>query len=337
MKKNLLFACLALTTTSFAQFTDANSPAIGNSATMYVLDTNASNMAGVTGTGVSWDYSSTPGVYGQTKSVSVLDATSTPDAADYAGAVIAIEIPGFLTSYCASNATTYSSQGFIFSEPSFGDVEARFNTNSELLLNYPAVVGDMVSDVVAGQIITTTAGTFPCTGTAKTTVDGSGTLKLNAATTLSNVLRFKIEDSLHVDAAPLGEVIMKRVQYEYYDHANSNLPVFVHSTIVLSVFGGPQTTGLVMSSVAPDSYLGVNSQELTNVTVYPNPATDFVNINGLKDDATVQIFSLNGQLVKTVELATGTTSIAIEDLNAGSYLVKATTSNGTLTTKITVQ
>lgn len=336
MKKTLLFACLALTTSSFAQFTDANSPAISNSAYMYVLDTNASNLSGTTGASAMWDYSTTSGVYGETKTVDVIDAATGANASDFPSSEIAIEIPGFITAYNTSTSTAYSSQGFVFTEPSFGEVVAQFNTNDEALMTYPANLNDAWTDVVGGTV-STSLGDFPCTGTANTIVDGSGTLKLNGATTLSNVLRFRIEDSLHVDAGFLGEVIMKRVQYEYYAHSVSNLPVFVHSNIVVTLGGSDQATGLVLSAYAPDTYLGVNSQELANVTVYPNPVKEVLNIGGLTEDATIQIFSLSGQLVKTVELATGTTAVSVQDLNAGSYLVKATTAKGTLTTKVTVQ
>jgi hypothetical protein len=336
MKKNLLIACLALSTTSFAQFNDANSPAITNSTLMYVLDTNAGNYAGTTGTGVTWDYTTVMGVPGETKTVEVVAANAGANAADFPTAEIAIEIPGFLTAYNTSSAMNYSSQGFVFTEPSFGEVVAKFDVNDEMLMGYPAAVNSTFSDAVEGEV-TTALGSFPCTGTVETTVDGSGTLMLNAATSLTNVLRFRIEDSLYVDAGFLGEVIMKRVQYEYYHHATSNLPVFVHTNISVSISGAPQVTGLVLSAYEPDQYLGINSAELVGVTVYPNPAVDVINFNGLTEDATVEIFSLNGQLVKTVALSYGTKAVSIDDLTQGSYLVKATTSNGTLTTKVAVK
>ncbi len=337
MKKSLLFVCLALTTTTFAQFTDANSPQAGNGANMYVLDTFVTNYAGTTGSGVTWDYSGALGVLDtEIKSVSVINASTSPDYSDYPTSLISIEIPGFITSFNKSNASSYSSQGFIFEEPSFGTVKAKFNVNDEALMNYPANVTDSWTDVVAGQVFAT--GTdFDCTGTASTTVDGSGTLILNSTTTLTGVLRFKIKDSLFVDGGLFGDVIMKRTQYEYYHHATSNLPVFVHSTVDLEVFGTAQSTGIVLSAYAPDGYMAVKSEELTGVSVFPNPATDVLNINGLTEDATITIYALNGQLIKTVELAMGTSKVSVDELTAGTYIVKATTANGTLTSKISVK
>ncbi len=336
MKKSLLFACLALSTTTFAQFNDMNSPQIGNGATMYVLDTFVTNYPTTTGTGVTWDYSSALGVSNTTtKSVAVLDATTHADASLYTGAEIAIEIPGFMTAFNVSTSGGYSSKGFIFSEGT-NTYKAKFNSDDEALMAYPGDVPNTSVDAIAGEV-ETPLGPFPCTGTANTAIDGSGTLILNSTTTLTGVRRFKIVDSLYVDAGVFGNAVLKRTQYEYYHHATSYLPVFVHSTLDLTVLGAQTITGLVLSAYAPDGYMSVASNELTGVSVYPNPATDVLNINGLTEDASIEIYALNGQLIKTIELALGTSAISVEELNAGTYIVKATTANGTLTSKITVK
>jgi len=335
MKKNLLIACLALSTTSFAQFTNSNAPAISNTTLMYVLDTNASNMANITGTGVTWDYSSTAGVYNETKNVTVVDPSSTSEGADFSSAAIAIEIPGFVTTYNTSSASDYVSEGFTFTEATFGTVNAVYSTDNGTLMMYPYDFGGNISDNLSGVVKTTSYPDFPCTGTVKTTVDGSGTLILNSSTTLSNVLRLKVQDSVNVNAGIIGTVIMKRIQYEYYHHATSNLPVLVHSSIVVSL-GGDQTTGLVLSAYAPDEYLNVNNDAFSTVSVYPNPATDNIAIKGLTEDATVVIYDLNGSAVKTIDLGVGTSTVSVSDLLEGSYILKATTATGTFTKKIAV-
>lgn len=337
MKKSLLFACLALSTTTFAQFSDPVSPQIGDGATMYVIDTNVTNYSGTTGSGVTWDYSGALGVASSAvKSVGVNDATMSAEASNYPGSTIEIDIPGFITTYNKSTATDYSSQGFIFSDGT-STYKVKLDTDDEDLMTYPAVQGNSWSDIVSGHVEALSQN-IVCSGTANTEVDGSGTLILNSATTLTGVLRFKIVDSMYANVFPLGDVTMKRTQYEYYHHASSHLPVFIHSSIDMVIGGGaPQTTGIVLSVAMPDGFLAVKSEELTGVSVYPNPATEVINFNGLTEDATIQIFALNGQLIKTVELAMGTSSIAIDELTSGTYLVKATTANGTLTTKVTVK
>lgn len=73
-----------------------------------------------------------------------------------------------------------------------------------------------------------------------------------------------------------------------------------------------------------------NSQALSSedfspahfVELIPNPATDYfaININAKK----AEIYSLTGQLVKTVEDVAENTEYSISDLNSGIYLVKIT-------------
>lgn len=60
-----------------------------------------------------------------------------------------------------------------------------------------------------------------------------------------------------------------------------------------------------------------------NFSVYPNPATDVVTIVGLIS-ATIEIFSLEGKLVKS-EVLNENKLIRVNDLDKGVYLIKITT------------
>ena len=67
-------------------------------------------------------------------------------------------------------------------------------------------------------------------------------------------------------------------------------------------------------------------------TVYPNPATDVIKINTPENIQRVEIFNLQGQLVK---VETGeVTSVSVKDLANGLYTLKLTTDNGTSMHKI---
>lgn len=65
-------------------------------------------------------------------------------------------------------------------------------------------------------------------------------------------------------------------------------------------------------------YDAVSSQESPEVQVYPNPAADLVHIDGI-DAAEVQIYSVTGQLVKTVY---SSNEIDVSDLPGGIYLLR---------------
>lgn len=77
---------------------------------------------------------------------------------------------------------------------------------------------------------------------------------------------------------------------------------------------------------------GVEDVTMENTNVYPNPATDVLNINTTDNLLRVDIFNIQGQLVKT---AIGEmNSISVKDLASGLYTVKLTTDNGTSMHKI---
>ena len=78
---------------------------------------------------------------------------------------------------------------------------------------------------------------------------------------------------------------------------------------------------------------GVGVEDFTlETTVYPNPATDVININTTDNVQRVEIFNMQGQLVKveTNEVK----SVSVKDLANGLYTLKLTTDNGTSMHKI---
>ena len=68
--------------------------------------------------------------------------------------------------------------------------------------------------------------------------------------------------------------------------------------------------------------------------VYPNPAKDFVKIEGMQT-AEVQVYNALGQLVKTVR---GTNEVDLSGLVEGVYLVRIMDKEGKVyTNKITIR
>lgn len=59
----------------------------------------------------------------------------------------------------------------------------------------------------------------------------------------------------------------------------------------------------------------------SNIKVYPNPATDFIRIEGLSEIVEFQIFNTSGALVKSGKVANGQ-NIGINHLPKGVYLFK---------------
>lgn len=328
MKKMLLFASLLFAGSLFAQsFTPANEPAIGDAANMFVCDSTAPNYANTQGVGVTWDYTGTKKIAGEMKGISISSAASTPNGASFTSSNKAIEVQGFLTTYWATTAAERNSMGFVYNEPTLGEVKAVFSDPAKLM-TYDFNQGDMLFDTYAGTLSFSLAG-FPLTpaATGKTfsRVDGKGTLKLNAATTLTDVLRLSVIDTLNSTVnTPLGnfQVVFIRTQYEYYHFATSKLPVFTHASAVMTNDGtvvGEFT--VVLNMFEPDEVLAVNDNTISNFSVYPNPVKSNLTIKGDFTQADAQIINQAGQVVKTISAVTPGTSISMSDLENGLYFL----------------
>ena len=73
-----------------------------------------------------------------------------------------------------------------------------------------------------------------------------------------------------------------------------------------------------------DDGSGNINPENIKISVYPNPATDIVNvvIPDSEDNAVIGIYSISGALVKQVKANVGVNTIPVNDLSSGMYIVK---------------
>jgi hypothetical protein len=66
---------------------------------------------------------------------------------------------------------------------------------------------------------------------------------------------------------------------------------------------------------------GVGENEGRMMALYPNPASDFIRIEGIGDDSEVRIYNAMGALVK-VTTASANEEIGIGELSKGLYLLR---------------
>jgi hypothetical protein len=87
------------------------------------------------------------------------------------------------------------------------------------------------------------------------------------------------------------------------------------------------TSGDYTKTVAYDLSLLVTvpNTEIELVKIYPNPATDQITIEGLRENCTVTITSILGNKVKIIDSKNiRNATISVEDLPAGIYLIQIT-------------
>lgn len=130
-------------------------------------------------------------------------------------------------------------------------------------------------------------------------------------------------------------------------YTNTNLPIATnYAQITTPTFTAP-TTGVYYfafndtSAPATSATLRLDTVSFTSVlsnekfnsesiSIYPNPATDVLNVSGVEGVTSLVINDINGRTIKTVNDAS---SINVSDLNAGVYFINITTDNGNVTKK----
>lgn len=329
MKKNLLLAAsLMIGATSFAQFDQNNEPNVGDGTTLYVIDSMAPAMENETGANANWDYSSYGGYGNDSRVLTVLDPASTSYQSEFSSSSDALDIQSFLKTFYSSTASERTSQGFVYTDGSVGDIVVEFTTDEAVQYQYPFALSDNFTDAFEGTATFDVGGgpqTEPATGELTASVDGTGTLTLADGVSFSNVTRYKLEDSTTVNVQFLGEFTLKRTQFEYYDLANSTMPVFVHTSVYFGQGGTAMSEfDLVLSYEDPAYVLGVDENNpLVDTRVYPNPASEQINVvlpNNV-DAANVSIVDALGREVYTGEISAVNQKVDVSELNEGMYFV----------------
>jgi len=77
------------------------------------------------------------------------------------------------------------------------------------------------------------------------------------------------------------------------------------------------------------SSVSIEENQLT-VGVYPNPATDVLNVTASNEVSTVAIIGMDGKVISTTDVNGSDASIEISTLNAGVYFYEVVTVDGTI-------
>jgi len=88
-------------------------------------------------------------------------------------------------------------------------------------------------------------------------------------------------------------------------------------------------TGLKVASVTDKK-----EQQISEITVYPNPVSEVLIVNNLSDNAVAELIDLNGRSVGKHFLSESENSINVSELATGMYMVKITANENTSTLKI---
>jgi hypothetical protein len=222
--------------------------------------------------------------------------------------------------------TYYKSSANLFELIGTGDGTTTTSFSDPIaVMKWPVSYNTSYTDNFAATMTGGATGTW--NGSSTTTATGHGNLTMPSGLVLNDVLQvMSIANMTMTVATPSPmSTTFKNVTYEYY-HTTQRYPVL---TIDYSWVNGANPA----FSAEVNYLLATGISDFTfdaGYAIYPNPAKDNFNVtltNTGSDKASLEIFNTMGQVVKTVDLGSGSaiqTSVSITDLPAGVYTVKTT-------------
>ena len=177
---------------------------------------------------------------------------------------------------------------------------------------------DVGQPTIDGYLITETLGSpMPLPAPSSGTTSPIVTIQLTGTPT-SGIMMILANDSALANAVTPLKSFM---QADMIDDAMASFANAVDSN----------ASGLSGVTSFDFSTLSTPSEELVSFSIYPNPTTDVLHINQVRDITKLEIINVNGQLVLTQSKSLE--NINVSQLQNGVYFLKVHTENGIATKK----
>lgn len=319
MKKTLLSLSILFSFAVNAQLTQSNhAPAIGDP----IFGTYQCDSTGITpgasGAGATWNYSVVP-------HISVLNTFTTSASTDisYNPADIAVSSAANNTLYYKSSATELNYYGGDLAIATF-DLKVKYSSPAIVAI-YPMSLNSTTTSITGGTINVTSpipaSGTF--TGNCIITADATGTLTLLSALptkTFTNTIR--VTTSQTISSSIGGGVTVNYIVYDYYSADDSKAPIFtINTSTITSGFGTSTQTIVTVLKNYNDVSVKEKSKNAIELSVFPNPASNFINFTTLSTEAVkILVFDVTGKIIASELMETGKAKMNTGSLTSGVYL-----------------
>jgi hypothetical protein len=349
--KKLYFLVLSffagLTLTNAQILTQSNhAPTSGDMYDMLQLD-STSITPGPSGSSVTWNFTA------PTRTNIILASTTcTTGSSISSGSLYPVGSVAKTTGTATTNfyTSTGTQLNFWGGNIKIATISANYYFNTPAIhASYPMSYNTTTTSVFTGSAVSTLGSGGITGGTSTVIVDGLGTLNLPSRS-VANVLRVKTTTSFNFAVSIVtGNVVQE--SYDYYTNLTnfpstkvSPLYSIVTSTIASSI-AATQTSTLVFIN-KDYQYVGLseNSNEVAELNLFPNPATNNFNLVFVNENAqqvTVEITNALGQLVRKENLANTkglvNQSVNIAGIEAGVYFVKVNVGAKSSVKKLTIQ
>ena len=116
--------------------------------------------------------------------------------------------------------------------------------------------------------------------------------------------------------------------YYMNSHSYGVSPTF--SSSASQIFVPAHSYAIISNMADPSGVEDVITDKNTSISIYPNPATDYINVS--TDEVNeINVYSLTGAIVAR---STNSTTVDVSHLSTGNYIVRIVTPNGVSTSKL---
>lgn len=123
---------------------------------------------------------------------------------------------------------------------------------------------------------------------------------------------------------------------------NTEEPLFLVRFMVKEAFNSEHITfaqgfvnGKEANTMITEAATGINREEVMDLRIYPNPATDYLNVETAVASS-IELIDMNGRVLFTSEIMTDQAEINVSDLNSGLYFIKVANEKSTSVEKVVI-
>lgn len=159
---------------------------------------------------------------------------------------------------------------------------------------------------------------------------GTSTFRVGFSSTDNNASSFTWFPAISINAYPADNVMF----FDFNSDLPANTKYVAIDVIELGTYSS-YSDAIYIDNFLVDNNVSINEYN-NNVSVYPNPANNSVNVNATSNINMVEVFNMMGQRVAAYDANDTNVQINTTALNNGMYMMRITTENGVSNQKLMI-
>lgn len=160
--------------------------------------------------------------------------------------------------------------------------------------------------------------------------NGTSTFRVGYSSTNNNASSFTWLPSVSINAYPDGDELF----FDFNADIPANTKYVAIDVIELGTYSF-YSDAIYIDNFLVDNNVSINEYN-NNVSVYPNPANNSVNVNAASNINMIEVFNMMGQRVAAYDANDTNVQINTTALNNGMYMMRITTENGVSNQKLMI-